>query len=179
MKFFDYKVETIRPLNDARAVELGASFMSEALLFGVAGLTIFAEAWRSSRKAGAKTLSVDESLKRLEADRLSDLEIIGGLREQVEYLGKENDCLREAVHTLTDVLAAADGKTTSIVGAGGSGGGWWPLGAPQATKSVHDIYSLTLEAEKMAAMRQKLMMIKRNSPLGTDVVESGIEKPLD
>jgi hypothetical protein len=173
-RFFDYKVETIRPLNDARAVELGASFMSEAILFSVAGLTIFAEAWRSSRKAGAKTLSVDEAIARLEAERLSDLEIIGGLREQVSYLGKENDCLREAVHNLADSVNPVNSSGRRSEGWLGFSGGVGGM-----ARQIQDIQALTLEAEDLSARRHKLSaLLLRSSPLGTDVVESGIEAPI-
>ncbi|KAF9959472.1 hypothetical protein BGZ65_000353 [Modicella reniformis] len=43
MKFLGYKVESIRPLNDARAVEVGANFLGEAIIFGVAGSLIILE----------------------------------------------------------------------------------------------------------------------------------------
>ena len=36
MRFLDYKKETIRPLNETKAVELGANFLSEVFVFSVA-----------------------------------------------------------------------------------------------------------------------------------------------
>ncbi|RKP23395.1 optic atrophy 3-like protein [Syncephalis pseudoplumigaleata] len=46
MKFLGYKKETIRPLNDARAIEAGTNFLSEAFLFSVAAGVILFEATR-------------------------------------------------------------------------------------------------------------------------------------
>lgn len=40
----------IRPLSEAKAIESGATFISEAFLFGVAGSLIVFESWRSRRK---------------------------------------------------------------------------------------------------------------------------------
>ena len=56
----------IRPLSEAKAIESGATFISEAFLFGVAGSLIIFEAWRSRRKENTRREDV--------ADRLSDLE---------------------------------------------------------------------------------------------------------
>ena len=56
----------IRPLSEAKAVETGANFISEAFLFGVGGGLILFEAWRSRRKENTRREDV--------ADRLNDLE---------------------------------------------------------------------------------------------------------
>ncbi len=56
----------IRPLSEAKAIESGATFISEAFLFGVAGSLIVFESWRSRRKENTRREDV--------ADRLSDLE---------------------------------------------------------------------------------------------------------
>lgn len=56
----------IRPLSEAKAVETGASFISEAFLFGVAGALIVFESWRSRRKETTRREDV--------AERLADLE---------------------------------------------------------------------------------------------------------
>ena len=56
----------IRPLSEAKAVETGATFISEAFLFSVAGSLIFFESWRSRRKETSRREDV--------ADRLNDLE---------------------------------------------------------------------------------------------------------
>jgi optic atrophy 3 protein len=56
----------IRPLSEAKAIESGATFISEAFLFGVAGSLIIFESWRSRRKENTRREDV--------ADRLADLE---------------------------------------------------------------------------------------------------------
>jgi optic atrophy 3 protein len=56
----------IRPLSEAKAIESGATFISEAFLFGVAGSLIVFEAWRSRRKENNRREDI--------ADRLNDLE---------------------------------------------------------------------------------------------------------
>ncbi|KAJ3105568.1 hypothetical protein HDU97_007910 [Phlyctochytrium planicorne] len=104
MRFFDYKITAIRPLNEAKAVELGASFISESLLFGVAGFTIVFEAWRSSRKASSRVLSVDESIARLEAERLMDVESLVVLSEEVKALRLQNESLIRALGSVSLIL---------------------------------------------------------------------------
>lgn len=56
----------IRPLSEAKAIESGATFISEAFLFSVAGGLIVFESWRARRKENTRREDV--------ADRLSDLE---------------------------------------------------------------------------------------------------------
>ncbi|KXT13796.1 hypothetical protein AC579_2344 [Pseudocercospora musae] len=81
----------IRPLTEARAIELGANFFSEAFIFGVAvGLLLF-ENWRSRSKASARRDEVSERLEQLEAEveslraRLDpDLETLHDLSERVK-----------------------------------------------------------------------------------------------
>lgn len=58
----------IRPLSEAKAIELGANFFSEAFIFAVAaGLLIF-DSWRSRRKESARRDDVAERLEDLETE---------------------------------------------------------------------------------------------------------------
>ena len=58
----------IKPLSEAKAIELGANFFSEAFIFAVAaGLLIF-DSWRSRRKESARRDDVAERLDGLEDD---------------------------------------------------------------------------------------------------------------
>ena len=50
----------IRPLSEAKAIDSGATFISEAFLFLVAAGLIGFETWRSRRKAGKERSAVDE-----------------------------------------------------------------------------------------------------------------------
>ena len=73
---------TIRPLSEARAIDLGANFASEAFIFMVAaGLLVF-ERWWSRRKETAKDEGVVERLTTLE----EQTEIIGYLEAEVQRL---------------------------------------------------------------------------------------------
>jgi myosin-1 len=56
----------IRPLSEAKAIETGSNFISEAFLFSVGGGLILFESWRSRRKENTRREDV--------ADRLNDLE---------------------------------------------------------------------------------------------------------
>ncbi|KAJ1929580.1 hypothetical protein IWQ60_001067 [Tieghemiomyces parasiticus] len=68
MRFFGYRKEHIRPLNDTKAIEMGANFLSEAIIFSVAGGVILFENQRSRNAARDRKTLVDESLARLETD---------------------------------------------------------------------------------------------------------------
>lgn len=56
----------IRPLSEAKAVESGATFISETFLFGVAAALIFFESWRSRRKETSRREDVADRLEELE-----------------------------------------------------------------------------------------------------------------
>lgn len=76
----------IRPLTDARAIELGANFASEAFIFMVAaGLLVF-ERWWSKRKETAKDEHVVERLKALE----EQTDRVGYLEREIRRLRGEN-----------------------------------------------------------------------------------------
>lgn len=57
----------IRPLSDAKAIDSGANFVSEAFLFLVAGGLILFETWRSRRKEANRREDVKERIEKLEA----------------------------------------------------------------------------------------------------------------
>ncbi|EMC95075.1 hypothetical protein BAUCODRAFT_35065 [Baudoinia panamericana UAMH 10762] len=59
---------TIRPLSDARAIELGANFFSEMFVFGVAAGLILVESWRSGKKESKRRDDVAERLAALESE---------------------------------------------------------------------------------------------------------------
>ncbi|KAF9108618.1 hypothetical protein BGX29_009273 [Mortierella sp. GBA35] len=84
MKFLGYKVESIRPLNDARAVEMGANFLGEAIIFGVAGSLIILENARTRMNARDRKNHVDDTLDNL-------LLITSELREEVKELAVSSD----------------------------------------------------------------------------------------
>lgn len=61
------KKPKIRPLSDARAIELGANFFSEAFIFAVAVGLLLTESYRSRSKENARRDEVAERLEGLEA----------------------------------------------------------------------------------------------------------------
>ncbi len=56
----------IRPLSEAKAIDSGANFISEAFLFFVGASVILFESWRSRRKETTRRLDVAEKLSELE-----------------------------------------------------------------------------------------------------------------
>ncbi|KAI8984098.1 optic atrophy 3 protein-domain-containing protein [Mycotypha africana] len=84
MKFLGYKKEKIRPLNDAKAIESGANFLSEAFVFTVAASVILAESWRSRATAKNRRNYVDDALENLEGQNKSLTEHLG-LKRHTEY----------------------------------------------------------------------------------------------
>ena len=58
----------IRPLSEARAIELGANFFSEAFIFGVAVSLIVFEQWRRSAKESDRRDDVADQLEELKAE---------------------------------------------------------------------------------------------------------------
>ena len=56
----------IRPLSEAKAIETGANFISEAFLFSVAGGLILFESWRSRRKETTRREDVSGRIGELE-----------------------------------------------------------------------------------------------------------------
>ncbi|QIW95413.1 hypothetical protein AMS68_000931 [Peltaster fructicola] len=62
------KGPNIRPLSDAKAIELGANFFSEAFIFGVAAGLLIWDAWRSRKKESARRDDVKERISTLETE---------------------------------------------------------------------------------------------------------------
>ncbi|KAF9995463.1 hypothetical protein BGZ80_000074 [Entomortierella chlamydospora] len=107
MKFLGYKVESIRPLNDARAVEIGANFLGEAIIFGVAGSLIILENTRTRMNARDRKNHVDDTLDNLLLvtselrEEIKQLE--ASSEKKIEDLQKENVVLRKTLNEILDV----------------------------------------------------------------------------
>jgi hypothetical protein len=86
MKFLGYKKETIRPLNDAKAVEAGAHFLSEAFLFLVAASAITFETTRQKINNSTKQKLLEERLVQIEQN-------INQLKELVEIQQQQQSML--------------------------------------------------------------------------------------
>ncbi|OJJ63052.1 hypothetical protein ASPSYDRAFT_146079 [Aspergillus sydowii CBS 593.65] len=74
----------IRPLSESKAIESGATFISEGFLFLVAGGLILFESWRSRRKENTRRDDVAARLNELE-------ETVGVYREAFVALEKQGD----------------------------------------------------------------------------------------
>jgi hypothetical protein len=72
----------IRPLSESRAIELGANFLSESFIFGVAvGLLVW-DQWRTRRKESTRREGVEDRLDALEDHTRQ----IGALQSEVDRL---------------------------------------------------------------------------------------------
>ncbi|KAK7203522.1 optic atrophy 3 protein-domain-containing protein [Myxozyma melibiosi] len=60
--------QKVRPLNDAKAIEMGANFLSETLLFAVAAGVVIFESVRSSRKATTRHETTAEDIALLKEE---------------------------------------------------------------------------------------------------------------
>jgi len=80
----------IRPLSEAKAVETGATFISEAFLFGVAASLIFFESWRSRRKETSRREDVAERLADLEESEKAARRALVELEREVLRLRAKN-----------------------------------------------------------------------------------------
>ncbi|OZJ02278.1 hypothetical protein BZG36_05063 [Bifiguratus adelaidae] len=110
MSFLGYKKEVIRPLNDKRAVEAGANFLSESILFTVAAALILAESTRSAISNKNRRNLVDESISRLESEveelRTSIEESThanSDIQKHVQLLEEENGQLRRILDEIISV----------------------------------------------------------------------------
>lgn len=64
----------IRPLSEGRAIDLGATFLSESFIYAVSIGVLLFETWRSRRNASSQREGLSERLSRLEADSRAVLE---------------------------------------------------------------------------------------------------------
>ncbi|RCH95109.1 hypothetical protein CU098_008747 [Rhizopus stolonifer] len=110
MKFLGYKTEKIRPLNDARAIESGANFLSEGFVFSVAATIIIAESWRSHTTSKNRRNHVDDALEGLEQQNKSLMESIEETRrlhatneEKLKQIQEDNLHLRNLLDEILSV----------------------------------------------------------------------------
>ncbi|EIW68995.1 hypothetical protein M231_06843 [Tremella mesenterica] len=93
------EAKNIKPLNDVRAIQNGATFLAESFLFLVGAGLIVGETWRSSRKETRRRDEVHERLDNLE----EDVKSIRGLLESATWREGVDD-LRERSEKLERVL---------------------------------------------------------------------------
>ncbi|CAO3597210.1 unnamed protein product [Absidia cylindrospora] len=110
MNFLGYRKEVIRPLNDARAIESGANFISEAFVFSVAASIIIAENWRSRNKDKNRRNYVDDALENLESRNHEMVELLDNnastqklMETRLQQLEDENVKLRNVLDEILSV----------------------------------------------------------------------------
>lgn len=90
----------IRPLSEAKAIESGATFISETFLFGVAAGLIVFESWRSGRKESKRRDDVAVRINDLEESEKAARKALVELEREVlrlrakEKNGKANPAIR-------------------------------------------------------------------------------------
>ncbi|CDK26525.1 unnamed protein product [Kuraishia capsulata CBS 1993] len=97
MKLLGKKNVTVRPLNENKAIESGASFLSEAFIFSVASSAILYESYRSRKKELTRRESVADD--------------IATLQDEIEYLKRK---LEEYNMKLDDYHPPEDMKPTVL-----------------------------------------------------------------
>ena len=83
-------IPRIRPLSEAKAVDTGATFISEAFLFGVAASLIIFESWRSRRKETSRHEDVADRLAELEESEKAARRALVELEREVLQLRAKN-----------------------------------------------------------------------------------------
>lgn len=73
----------IRPLSEAKAIDTGANFISEAFLFLVAGGLIVFESWRSRRKETTHREDVQDRLNELEQSEKAARKALAALEKEL------------------------------------------------------------------------------------------------
>ena len=76
----------IRPLSEAKAIDSGATFISETFLFSVALSTIIFESWRQRRKEATRRGDVADKLKELEDKERAQEARLEELQHEIEVL---------------------------------------------------------------------------------------------
>lgn len=77
---------SIRPLDEQKAVDLGASFIGEAIIFGVAGILLVADSARSHRAEAARRRIIQDKFEQLFEDVLRLAERLEEQQGQLQAL---------------------------------------------------------------------------------------------
>lgn len=91
----------IRPLSESKAIESGATFISETFLFLVAGGLIVFESWRSRRKETTRREDVEARLVELEQSEKAARKALVALEKEVLHLkAKAGESVKSSVRIL-------------------------------------------------------------------------------
>lgn len=100
----------IRPLSESKAIESGATFISESFLFIVAGGLIVYESWRSRRKETTRRADVESRLIELEeSEKTARRGLVALEKELLQRKAKDDKSLRSPSRILPrDVWAVEE-----------------------------------------------------------------------
>ncbi|RSH94736.1 hypothetical protein EHS25_004541 [Saitozyma podzolica] len=129
MGLLNEEAKNIKPLNDTRAVQNGATTLAESFLFFVGAGLVLGESYRSSRKEGKRRDEVQERLEGLE----SEVKALRGLLEGGGAWQRELGDVRERSEEAGKVQMDWSGnnnleKVMSTVVNNGLRAGWLSLG---------------------------------------------------
>lgn len=130
MGLLNEEAKNIKPLNDVRAIQNGATALAESFLFLVGAGIIVGETWRSSRKEGKRRDEVAERLDNLE----EEVKGIRGLLE-ARQMEKSMEEIRDRSDKFEQVL--------STVVTNGLRTGWLSLGHGEGIGEVMPLLAPT------------------------------------
>lgn len=136
----------IRPLSEAKAIELGANFFSEAFIFAVAAGLLVWDSWRSRKKESARRDLVAERLEQLEME-------VYELRQKHD---PELKSLSEKVDRIEDKGTWWDPRS------------WWTRTDPRDVKDADDELE---RLSKVSPVRSALLSSERASQDGAGAKE--------
>lgn len=97
----------VRPLNDAKAIDNGATFLSESFIFSVAGGLILFESFRSRKKENARREGVADDIEALQ----DEIEWLRSKLEEKQILKKGEYKLKKDVEpTILKSIPRDDGE---------------------------------------------------------------------
>ncbi|KAI9764980.1 MAG: hypothetical protein M1840_007902 [Geoglossum simile] len=116
----------IRPLTEAKAIDTGATFISEAFLFAVGGGLIVFESWRSRRKENTRREDIAERLAELEESEKVAVQALVALEKEVLRLKGEGESRPDSATKQKRILPKEvwDSEGDSDV-KGDKPVGWW------------------------------------------------------
>ncbi|KAJ9067471.1 hypothetical protein DSO57_1038778 [Entomophthora muscae] len=151
MNFLGYEKERIRPLSESRAVELGANFLGESLIFMVAAGVIGFEAYRSNTKAKDRVDYVNEAIEDFrnlsiayQDERQKNVELLAQLQKKIDDLVNVSEASTELLQTVVSHMEfKSDGE-----GAGGN--------ATLRVSSERDLETLKEEVDHAKSLLLKI-----------------------
>ncbi|KAI5958326.1 hypothetical protein KGF57_002682 [Candida theae] len=126
MNLLGEKKIRVRPLNDNKAIEQGAAFISETFIFSVAGGLIFYEAYRSRKKASDQRDALADDITILQNEieyikdklkdmnvKLDDYKVPEGYKPKYVKIGNNNNSSSSSENNNTTTKTKTTTTTTT------------------------------------------------------------------